>query len=94
MADQTSTPSAEGLATRRAAVVSCWLCGIHLQNKQMVPDGGGACSDLRWYCRDTRACTERWTSARRQAKAAGAAPGRGTVAALLPRGPGHGARVA
>jgi hypothetical protein len=38
------------------------MCGIHLSADQMVADGGGACLDLRWYCQDTRACTERWTS--------------------------------
>jgi hypothetical protein len=85
MADEARMPSAEGFAVRRATVVSCWLCGIGLQHNQMVPDGGNACSDIRWYCRDTRACTERWTSTRRQAGAAGAAPGRGTVAASLSR---------
>ena len=85
MADQTRAPSAAGFAARRAAVVSCWLCGIRLQQNQMVPDGGRACGDIRWYCRDTRACTERWTSARRQARAAGAAPGRGPVVAPLSR---------
>lgn len=41
---------------------SCWLCGIRLSGGQMVPDGGSACPDLRWYCRDIRACTQRWTS--------------------------------
>jgi hypothetical protein len=83
MADEARMPSAEGFTARRATVVPCWLCGIGLQHSQMVPDGGDACSDIRWYCRDTRACTERWTSTRRQAGAAGAAPGRGAVAASL-----------
>lgn len=45
-----------------ALVQACWLCGIHLPASQMVPDGGSACLDLRWYCRDTWACTQRWTS--------------------------------
>ena len=48
---------------RRAALVSCWLCGSRLHQNQMVPDGGSACPDLRWYCKDTRACTERWIAA-------------------------------
>ena len=48
---------AEQASTRR-----CWLCGIRLPVEQMVADGGSACLDLRWYCRDTWACTERWTS--------------------------------
>jgi len=28
----------------------------------MVPDGGQACADVRWYCQDTKSCTERWTA--------------------------------
>lgn len=47
----------------------CWICGIRLPAEQMVADGGGACLDLRWYCRDMWACTERWTS--RPARPAG-----------------------
>jgi hypothetical protein len=39
----------------------CWMCGIRLPADQLVADGGSACHDLRWYCRDTWACTERWT---------------------------------
>lgn len=58
---------------RRAAIVSCWLCGIRLHHSQMVPDGDSACHDIRWYCQDTQACTERWTSARRQRRTAEAA---------------------
>ena len=84
MADETRAPSAARFAARRTGVASCWMCGIHLQQAQMVPDGGDACGDVRWYCRDTGACTERWTSARRQARAAEVAAGRGAVAA--PRG--------
>jgi len=45
-----------------AAVRSCWICGIRLPAEQMVADGGSACADVRWYCRDMRGCTERWTS--------------------------------
>ena len=44
------------------AVQSCWLCGTRLPAREMVADGGTACADLRWYCADTRRCTERWTS--------------------------------
>ena len=46
----------------RAGIKSCWMCGIRLPADQMVADGGSACLDLRWYCRDTGGCTERWTS--------------------------------
>ena len=64
-------PSGSSLA-RRTAVVSCWLCGIRLHQNQMVPDGDSACRDVRWYCQDTRACTERWTSAQGQQRPSGA----------------------
>jgi hypothetical protein len=70
--DQIFTSPADGSITRRA-IVSCWMCGIHLHKQQMVPDGGSACDDIRWYCKDAQACTERWTSSRRQLQAAGAA---------------------
>jgi hypothetical protein len=43
-------------------VRSCWMCGIRLPVGQLVADGGTACPDVRWYCRDTWACTQRWTS--------------------------------
>ena len=43
-------------------VRSCWMCGVRLSADQMVADGGSACHDLRRYCRDTWACTQRWTS--------------------------------
>jgi hypothetical protein len=45
----------------QANVKSCWMCGIRLPAHKMVADGGSACRDLRWYCQDKRACTERWT---------------------------------
>ena len=45
-----------------AQVRSCWMCGIRLPARQMVADGGSACHDVRWYCRDTSGCTRRWTS--------------------------------
>ena len=84
MADEERTPSTAGFAARGPAVVSCWMCGIRGQPNQMVPDGGQACGDIRWYCQDARACTERWTSSRREARAAGAASGRSAIAALYP----------
>jgi hypothetical protein len=40
----------------------CSLCGIALPTGLLVPDGGQACADIRWYCQDARACTERWTA--------------------------------
>jgi len=44
------------------AVQPCWLCGIRLPAEHMMADGGSACADVRWYCVDKRACTERWTA--------------------------------
>jgi len=66
----------------QATAKSCWMCGSRLPAEHMVADGGGACHDLRWYCRDTRACTERWTSR----PAGPAADGEGT--AEVPQTPG------
>jgi hypothetical protein len=50
------------LARTRPAVEPCWMCGIHLPVSQMLADGGNACGNVRWYCLDVRACTERWTT--------------------------------
>ena len=41
----------------------CAMCGIALPLAFLVPDGGQACADIRWYCKDARSCTERWTTA-------------------------------
>ena len=40
----------------------CSLCGIALPTGLMVPDGGQACADIRWYCQDVMSCTQRWTA--------------------------------
>jgi hypothetical protein len=48
-----------GPATER-----CWLCGARLAVQMMVADGGSGCTDVRWYCRNTRVCTDRWTTQR------------------------------
>jgi hypothetical protein len=39
------------------------MCGITLPLALMVPDGGQACADVRWYCKDAMSCTHRWTTA-------------------------------
>ena len=67
----------------QANAKSCWMCGIRLPADQMVADGGSSCPDLRWYCRDTWACTGRWTSR----PATPAAIGEGT--AETPETPGE-----
>ena len=49
---------------RPLAVAQCSMCGIALPLGLLVPDGGPGCADIRWYCKDARSCTERWTTAR------------------------------
>ena len=48
---------------RPLEVARCAMCGIALPLGLLVPDGGQACADIRWYCKDARSCTERWTAA-------------------------------
>ena len=48
---------------RPLEVAGCAMCGIALPLALLVPDGGRACADIRWYCKDARSCTERWTTA-------------------------------
>ena len=45
-------------------VAQCSMCGIALPLALLVPDGGQACADIRWYCKDAKSCTQRWTTAR------------------------------
>jgi hypothetical protein len=52
---------------RPLAIAECSLCGITRPLGLLVPDGGSACTDIRWYCKDAKSCTERWTAARPQA---------------------------
>jgi hypothetical protein len=49
---------------RPLEVAECSMCGIVLPLGLLVPDGGQACADIRWYCKDAMSCTERWTTAR------------------------------
>jgi hypothetical protein len=49
---------------RPLEVAECSMCGIALPLGLLVPDGGQACADIRWYCKDAMSCTERWTTAR------------------------------
>ena len=50
---------------RPLEVAQCSMCGIALPLGLLVPDGGQGCPDVRWYCKDARSCTERWTTAAR-----------------------------
>jgi hypothetical protein len=63
MAAETYPSAAAGSSA--VYVVSCWMCGIGLHASQLMPDGGAWCGDIRWYCKDVRACTQRWTASRR-----------------------------
>jgi hypothetical protein len=58
-----SSAAAQRDAFRRSLQTAhCVLCGTLLPVSLMVPDGGQACADIRWYCKDTRSCTDRWTA--------------------------------
>jgi hypothetical protein len=48
---------------RPLEVAQCSMCGIALPLGLLVPDGGQACADIRWYCKDAMSCTKRWTTA-------------------------------
>ena len=48
---------------RPLEVAQCSMCGVALPLGLLVPDGGPGCADIRWYCKDARSCTERWTTA-------------------------------
>ena len=49
---------------RPLEVAECSMCGIALPLGLLVPDGGQACADIHWYCKDAMSCTERWTATR------------------------------
>lgn len=80
-----AVPRQPDLADQRLdRVARCWLCGIRLPIAQMVPDGGSACLDVRWYCRDMRACTGRWTIGASSKRAAAATPASDRSKAVTP----------
>jgi hypothetical protein len=61
-------PAVPATATQRnrprpLEVARCSLCGIALPLGLLVPDGGQACTDIRWYCKDAMSCANRWTTA-------------------------------
>ena len=49
---------------RPLEVAQCTMCGIALPLGLLIADGGQACANIRWYCKDAKSCTERWTAAR------------------------------
>jgi hypothetical protein len=62
MAGESSAPAQRENLRRSLQAAHCSLCGTLLPVGLMVPDGGQACADIRWYCKDARSCTERWTA--------------------------------
>ena len=56
-------PAEPAPALRPLQIARCSSCGIALPLGLLVPDGGQACDDIRWYCKDAKSCTERWTTA-------------------------------
>jgi hypothetical protein len=72
--DMRGAPLAASAVALHDDVVSCWMCGIRQYANQMLADGGAACDDIRWYCTDPQACTERWITARHQTRTAGTVP--------------------
>jgi len=62
LAEQPAATRRDRLRPLEAA--QCSMCGIALPLGLLVPDGGQACADIRWYCKDAKSCTERWTTAR------------------------------
>jgi hypothetical protein len=69
LAQAESPAAAQPGRPRPLEVAQCSLCGIATPLGLLVPDGGQACADVRWYCKDARSCTERWTAARPPAPA-------------------------
>jgi len=64
-----SSAAAQPGRLRPLESAECSLCGIAHPLGLLVPDGGQACTDIRWYCKDAKSCTERWTTARSQIRA-------------------------
>ena len=62
LAEPPAAAQPDGL--RPLQIAECSLCGIARPIGLLVPDGGQACADIRWYCKDAKSCTERWTAAR------------------------------
>ena len=90
MAADTSSmwdPAAQrGGGNRALQVARCSLCDLERPIGLMVADGGEACDDLRWYCKDAKSCTLRWTS-RPPEPPAGTGPPAGTAPASVGEAP-------
>ena len=55
---------------RPLEVAECSMCGVAQPLGLLVPDGGDACTDIHWYCKDVKSCTERWTTDRHRTSVA------------------------
>jgi hypothetical protein len=76
-----------GNRLRPLEVAECSLCGVARPLGLLVPDGGGACDGVRWYCKDVKSCTGRWVAARKSAPARPPSPFGRTLAAVAPPPP-------
>ena len=63
-ADAPTLAPGGGNRLRPLDVGECSMCGIARPLGLLVPDGSPESIDTRWYCKDVKSCTERWTSAR------------------------------
>jgi len=57
------TAGPDGNHRRALEVAPCSLCGVARPLGLLVPDSDPTSADVRWYCKDIRSCTERWTAA-------------------------------
>ena len=80
------TPEPDEGGLRPLEVAGCSMCGVTLPLGLLVPDGSQACADIRWYCKDVKSCTERWTAALQQAPAAPRGEVRPAASATLSAG--------
>ena len=62
VADSAAAGPGEG-GLRPLEVAECTMCGIERPLGLLVPDGDRTAEDVRWYCKDVRSCTDRWTTA-------------------------------
>lgn len=84
-ADPETAGPGDNRLPRPLEVTQCSLCGSTRPLGLLVPDGGRACADVRWYCKDVRSCTERWVAASRRSRASWpVTPGDAAVAAPAP----------
>jgi hypothetical protein len=82
-------PEAGDSRPRPLEVAECSMCGVTHPLGLLIPDGTAACADIRWYCKDVKSCTERWTAAMQQPPAAPRGEVRSAASATLSAGTGR-----